>query len=86
MALGPFLCRLINQWRIENMARIMPNPVWVRKSAVSPRNYNASKRSNADIQRSYATRARSVGKTLGDILAECKYERDLYAMLRSKTK
>lgn len=56
------------------MAKTMPNPVWVKKSAVSPRNYNATKHTPVDSQRSYAAISRRTGKTLGDILQECKLE------------
>lgn len=52
----------------------LPNPVWVKRGAVQPRNYNVSKHTSEDNQESYRRIAARHGKTIGDLLAECKLE------------
>jgi hypothetical protein len=57
------------------MARVLPNPAWVKPGATAPHNYNATKHTSNDSQRSYSSQARKNGLTIGDLLEKCKYER-----------
>lgn len=56
------------------MARTMPNPVWVKSGATTPRNYQPTKHTSDDNHRMYARAAQRTGKTIGDIMAECRME------------
>jgi hypothetical protein len=64
--------------------RVYPNPVWIKRGAVQPHNYNATRHTSQDSKRNYAHAARSAGKTLGDILQECKQEAMFQKLIRAK--
>ena len=66
------------------MARVLPNPVWINKNSVNPHNYNATKHSSQDSKRAYAQNARSAGKTIGDLLAECLEHRRWLEVIRAR--
>jgi len=65
------------------MPRTMPHPVWVKRGATDPHNYNARARSSEDNHHAYTLAAQRTGKTIGDLLAECRLEelrkREIYA-------
>lgn len=51
------------------------HPAFTKRSAVTPRNYAAGSFTSEDRHRAYTRAAMKQGKTVGDILAECMFQR-----------